>query len=104
MKPTFAHVLAVLAAGVVSAAAASGASEGPPVDPNLPAYQPKTAGVAPPRGAAYVLHDGSIRIEGAEHADFILDRLDALFAKTHPGVSFTLNLKGTGTGIPALTH
>jgi phosphate transport system substrate-binding protein len=104
MKPNFAHVLAVLAAGVVSVSAASGASEAPPVDPNLPAYQPRTNGVTPPRGANYVLHDGSIRIEGAEHADFILERLDALFAKTHPGFSFTLNLKGTGTGIPGLTH
>jgi phosphate transport system substrate-binding protein len=104
MKPNFAHVLAVLAAAIVSASAASGAAESPPVDPNLPAYQPKTSGVTPPQGTSYVLRDGSIRIEGAEHADFILERLDALFAKTHPGFSFTLNLKGTGTAIPALTH
>ncbi|MDB5094265.1 MAG: pstS [Candidatus Eremiobacteraeota bacterium] len=104
MKPNFAHVLAVLAAGIVSASAASGAAENPPVDPNLPAYQPKTSGVAPSPGAGYVLKDGSIQIEGAEHADFILERLDALFAKTHPGAKFALNLKGTGTGIPALTH
>jgi phosphate transport system substrate-binding protein len=34
----------------------------------------------------------------------MVEALDALFAKNHPGVKFTLQLRGTGAAIPALTH
>jgi phosphate transport system substrate-binding protein len=54
--------------------------------------------------ASYVLPDGSIRIMGAEHVDVILEGFNALFAKTHPGFRFSPQLKGTTTGMPALTH
>lgn len=99
-----ARAVGVLVAGIMCASAASGAPEPVLVDPAMPAYQPHAGDVTPPKGAGYVLRDGSIRIAGAEHAEFILERLDALFAKTHPGFSFTLDLKGTGTAIPNLTY
>ncbi|WP_211467463.1 PstS family phosphate ABC transporter substrate-binding protein [Collimonas silvisoli] len=74
-----------------------------PIDPALPAYQPRP--VAPSRDARYVLPDGAIRIVGADHARFILERFNALFSQTHSGVQFNLDgLKGTTTGMPALTH
>lgn len=95
--------MTALVAGVVCASAAS-ASQTVALDAGLPAYSPAQGSVAPPAGASYVLRDGSIRISGADHASFILERLDALFARTHPGFSFSLQLKGTGTGIPMLTH
>ncbi len=97
------RVLTVLVAGAVCASGAAVAADTVAVDSNLLAYQPAAA-VAPPKGASYVLRDGSIRISGAEHAQYILERLDALFTKTHPGVAFAPELKGTGTGIPMLTH
>ena len=70
--------------------------------PELPAYQAQK--VAAPKDARYVLPDGSIRINGAEHAQFMLDHCNALFVQTHPGFKFTLDLKGTTSAMPALTH
>lgn len=99
-----ARALAMLVAGVVCASAASAAAEPVRVDTALPAYQPQAGDVTPPKTANYVLRDGSVRIAGAEHAQYILERIDALFAKAHPGVRFTLDLKGTGTAIPNLSY
>ena len=73
-----------------------------PVDPQLPAYQAQDVPV--PGGARYVLADGSIRINGAEHAQYMLERCDALFVQAHPGFRFTLDLKGTTSAMPMLTH
>jgi phosphate transport system substrate-binding protein len=78
------------------------AAEPMAVDPGLKPYEPHP--VDPPSGVRYVLPDGSIHVAGAEHAKFILDGFDALFARTHPGFTFTLDLKGTTTGIPFLAH
>jgi phosphate transport system substrate-binding protein len=69
---------------------------------SLPAYQPHP--VTPPAGASYLLPDGSIQVVGTEYVQTIVEELDTLFAKSHPGLKFTLRLRGTGTAIPALTH
>jgi len=58
-------------------------------DPDLPAYLPQPA--APAAGAGYVLPDGSIQIVGFDDMIGIIGRLDALFARSHPGVTFTLH-------------
>lgn len=68
----------------------------------LAAYRPQPVQLAP--DASYVLPDGSIRIVGTEYVRSIVAELDALFARTHPGLRFTLQLRGTSTAIPALTH
>lgn len=68
----------------------------------LPAYQPHAAQSAP--DARYLLPDGSIRIVGTEYVQGIAEALDALFIQSHPGLRFTLQLRGTGTALPALTH
>ena len=73
-----------------------------PVDPALGSYQPRQ--VAPPEGAGYVLRDGSVRIVGTEVLAEAIERLDARFSETHPGVKFAPSLKGTSAAIPALTH
>lgn len=68
----------------------------------LPAYRPQP--VQPVPDASYVLTDGSIQIVGTEYVQSIVGELDALFARTHPGLKFTLRLRGTSTAIPALAH
>jgi phosphate transport system substrate-binding protein len=73
-----------------------------PANAPLPAYQPHPAAPAP--DAAYRLADGSIRIVGTEYVQGIAEALDALFVQSHPGLRFTLQLRGTGTAVPALTH
>jgi phosphate transport system substrate-binding protein len=94
MKKTLA-LLAFVAAAVPAIA-------GPiAVDPALPAYQPRP--VAVPKDAGYRLADGSVYIVGNDGMKEMLDQLNALFTKTHPGVRFTMNLEGSSTGIGGLT-
>ncbi|MEO6873582.1 MAG: substrate-binding domain-containing protein [Opitutaceae bacterium] len=86
---------------LLSVATAAAAYERP-VDPALPAYVPQPVGI--PAGARYVQADGAIRINGAEHAAVMVHGFNALFQKTHPGFAFAVQLKGTTTGMPLLTH
>ncbi|MGZ5200177.1 MAG: PstS family phosphate ABC transporter substrate-binding protein [Telluria sp.] len=76
----------------------------PPAAPavSLPADRPQPVQPAPDAG--YVLPDRSIRIVGTEYVQPMVEALDALFVKSHPGLKFTLQLRGTGAAIPALTH
>ena len=67
---------------------------------DLPAYVPGPA--APPLNATYLLPDGSISIAGYNDMDHIFANLNALFAASHPGVKFSMSLKGTATGPAAL--
>ena len=46
-------------------------------------YQPQPA--TPPKGAGYLLPDGTIRIVGWQDLDGIFARFNALYEKTHPG-------------------
>jgi phosphate transport system substrate-binding protein len=72
------------------------------VDPALPSYQPRP--VAAPKGAGYVLADGSVRIVGTEVMEEVIERLNARFIEAHPEAKFAPSLKGTSAGMPALTH
>jgi ABC-type phosphate transport system substrate-binding protein len=83
-------------------APAAPAGAAPAVDLALPAYTPQPVQV--PQGARYLAPDGSIRIVGAEQAQVLIERLDALFKQAHPGVRFTPVLRGSSTAMPALTH
>ncbi len=74
----------------------------PTVDQNLPHYEPRP--VAVPKGARYLLSNGSIAIIGYNDMDGIFANLNALFTAAHPGYKFTMLLKGTATAAPALTH
>lgn len=65
------------------------------------AYAP--AHVAVPRGASYVRPDGSIYIVGDDGMAEVVTKLDALFARTHPGFRFTTMLKGSSTAVGGLT-
>ena len=66
-------------------------------------------GRAPPAGAAhpaasapYLTANGAISIVGYNDMREMLESLDALFERTHPGVRFALTLKGTRTAPAAL--
>ena len=72
------------------------------VDPAHPAYAPNTA--KPAAGAPYLTSDGAIRIGGAEHAKFAVERANALYAKTHPGAKLVDVSAGAETAIPNLTY
>jgi len=61
------------------------------VDASIYAYRPQMA--APPRGAGYVLPDGSIQIVGFDDMDGILESVNALFVQSHPGIKIK-NIKG----------
>lgn len=77
------------------------AQTAPPSDPAFPAYVPGDA--KPQAGASYVTPDGAIRIGGAEHAKFIVERVNALYEKTHPGARLVDVSAGAETAIPMLT-
>lgn len=49
-------------------------------------YQPRPA--SPPENAGYLLPDGSIRIVGWDDLSGMFDRLNALYATSHPGTKF----------------
>jgi phosphate transport system substrate-binding protein len=72
----------------------------PPVDPALPDEVPHAVTV--PAGAGYLTPDGAIAIVGYNDMAGILRRMDAAFARSHPGFRFALDLKGTRTAPPAL--
>jgi phosphate transport system substrate-binding protein len=71
------------------------------IRPDLPSYAPSN--IRPVAGASYSAQDGAIRIGGAEHAKFIVERANALYAKTHPGAKLVDVSAGAETAIPKLT-
>lgn len=72
------------------------------LDPALPAYTAQA--VAPDRAAGYVTSDGAVRLGGAEHVAYIVERVNAAFGKAHPGIRFAVDGKGTSSAVPLLTH
>ena len=72
------------------------------LDPALPSYHPQP--VPRPTGHGWVMPDGSVRIVGFDDMAGMVARWDALFTKTHPGITFAPILKGNRTGIPAITY
>ncbi len=67
----------------------------------LPSYVPQPVTV--PKDAPYVQPDGSILIVGNDGMEAMLQRFNELFIRTHPGLKFTLLLKGSSTGMGGLT-
>lgn len=81
----------------------AGALPAPPaVDPGLPRYVARAVTV--PEHARYVTKTGAVAIIGYNDMRDILQRMDALFVRTHPGVTFALDLPGTRAAPPALAH
>jgi phosphate transport system substrate-binding protein len=72
------------------------------ISPSLPDYHPQP--VPPPKRRGYVMPDGSVRIVGCPDMAQMIDKWDALFTRTHPGIRFTPIMKGNKTGIPAITY
>lgn len=58
---------------------------------------------APPATASYLTADGRVAIIGNDGMQVMMEQLNALFAKQHPGFRFALTAKGSSVGIPALT-
>ena len=61
------------------------------------------APVAIDRNMPYVLPDGSVQIVGNDGLDEVIAQLNALFVRNHPGIRFQTVMKGSSTGMPALT-
>jgi len=101
--------IGLLAAGALCMAAASAgttptvpALPARPLDATLPAYVPQPVSIDP--HASYLTPGaGAVRINGAEHVDYIVERFNALYSKTHPGTTFAVDLKGTSSAAPLLT-
>lgn len=55
------------------------------------------------RTMPYVQPDGSVQIVGNDGLEDVIGQLDALFVRRHPGIRFTTVMKGSSTGMPALT-
>lgn len=85
---------------MVCALAVSSATARADVGGLLP-YEPHPVTV--PKDAPYLRSDGSVYIVGDDGTQEVMDALDALFIKTHPGIKITLLLKGSSTGIGGLT-
>jgi phosphate transport system substrate-binding protein len=63
-------------------------------------YEPQHVTV--PHDAPYLLPDGSVYIVGDETMEPLLERLNDLFVKAHPGIRFTMLLKSPPTGIDGI--
>jgi phosphate transport system substrate-binding protein len=70
-------------------------------DPALPAYQPRPVSV--PKDAGYRLASGAIYVVGNDGMKEMLEQLNALFEKTHPGIRFSMKLEGSSTAVGGLT-
>jgi phosphate transport system substrate-binding protein len=67
----------------------------------IPAYKPQPVQI--PADATYVLPDGSVQIVGNDGMEGMLVKFNELFTRTHPGIKFTMLLKGSSTGVGGLT-
>lgn len=93
-----AHIgLVGMLAGALNAIAAER-----PLDAALPTYQAQPVSV--PANAAYLTQDGAVRLAGAEHVQYIVERFNTLFNASHPNVRFAVDGKGTTSAVPLLMH
>ncbi|RJG11279.1 PstS family phosphate ABC transporter substrate-binding protein [Massilia cavernae] len=88
MKTPSSRTRASLAAALLLAAGGSAAAHAP--------------GTLPAPDAPYVTAQGAVRVVGYNDMQEMLEALNRLFAKSHPGIRFELQLKGTRTAPPAL--
>src|SRR5258707_1386025 len=56
-----------------------------------------------PTGATYLRPDGSIYITGNDLVQPLIERLNELFVKTHPGFKFSLHMKSSAEAISGIT-
>ena len=56
-----------------------------------------------PTGATYLRPDGSIYITGNDLVQPLIERLNELFVKTHPGFRFSLHMKSSAEAISGIT-
>ena len=56
------------------------------------------------QAASYTDASGAIRIGGAEHVNYIVERFNALYVRDHPGTRFVVDGKGTSSAVPLLAH
>ena len=59
--------------------------------------------ISPPKGAGYVLPDGSIRIVTCRDLTGVINALNRLFIQTHPGVKFDVREGDNYSGMASLT-
>jgi len=71
-------------------------------DPALPSYAPVP--VSLPTDSPYLTRAGAIRLGGAEHTRFLLERATALFLQTHPGLTLVDESTGASSTLPLLTY
>lgn len=61
------------------------------------------APLAMPTQASYLTADGAIAIIGNDGMGTLVEQLNALFTRQHPGFRFAVAAKGSSVGLPALT-
>lgn len=74
----------------------------PAVDQRLPVFEPQS--VVIDKQARYLTETGAIRIGGAEHVRYIVERFNKALQKSHPQWRFVDESKGTTSAVPLLTH
>src|SRR5258708_3324406 len=94
--PAFAGMTIALFVGVASAAS-NVVSDAPPLKPYVSKPVP-----LPPRDATYVRPDGTILIAGNDLMVPYLERLTALFRKTHPEFRFHFELQTSGLSVSGI--
>jgi phosphate transport system substrate-binding protein len=50
----------------------------------------------------WVLKDGRVAIVGNDGLQDVIEQLNRLFTRTHPGIRFAIRMEGSSTGMPAL--
>lgn len=88
--------------GLAAVAGHSSADEQPAIDPGLAAFSAQSVTLDP--RASYLTETGAIRIGGAEHVRYIVERFNAALQKSHPDWRFQDESKGTTSAVPLLTH
>lgn len=69
-------------------------------EPQSEPYRPQA--VTAPKNAPYVLRDGSIYIAGNDLLAPLLEKLNDLFVKAHPGFKFKMDLMGSGMAVSGI--
>ncbi|WP_256680692.1 PstS family phosphate ABC transporter substrate-binding protein [Pseudomonas sp. LTJR-52] len=78
------------------------AQAAPLTEPTLSVYEPHDVAIS--STARYLTPDGTIRIGGAEHVNYIVERFNSELQKSHPHWRFQVESKGTTSAVPLLTH
>lgn len=96
----FAPALLLLSTGLLASPVIAASAQS--LDPQLADYRPQPVVLDP--HARYLTPAGAIRIGGAEHVNYIVERFNTALSKQHPGWRFSNDAKGTTSAVPLLTH